>query len=114
MTKENFWINETIAAFVDTGVAPEHVAALLEHGEALGDMCPYAVHFRQALCAKMAKSKTADDSTIRIFLDLFEVGFAMGTMTGAVAQYQESQEIFKGTSKAKRLKMAVSGQLTMV
>ena len=114
MTKENFWLADTVAALVDTGVAPEHVAALLEHAEELGNMSPYAVHFRQALCRKMAKSKIADDSTVKIFLDLFEVGFAMGIMTGAIAQYQESQEIFKDTSKAKRLKMAVSGQLTMV
>ena len=113
MAKENFWLADTVAAFLDTGAAPEHVAALLEHAETLGDMCPYAVHFRQALCAKMAKSK-ADDSTIRIFLDLFEVGFTMGIIAGASAQYQESQETFKSSSKAKRLKMAVSGQLTMV
>ena len=111
MTKENFWLNEVIPAFTETGADPSHVAALLEHAEKLGDLCPYVIHFRQAVCNKLAKSKIADDTTTKVFLDMFEAGFTMGIIAGAGAQYMETQEEFKNASAKERVKMVLSGEV---
>lgn len=111
MTKANYWIDTVIPAFIETGVDPVLAGALLENAETLGNMCPYAIHFRQAICTKLAKSKIADDKTTKVFLDMFEVGFTMGIMAGVSAQYQETQEIFKGASTKDKLKMVISGDI---
>jgi hypothetical protein len=111
MTKENIWLNDVIPAFTETGADPSQVAALLEHAEKLGDLCPYVIHFRQAVCNKLAKTPYANDNTTKVFLDMFEAGFTMGIIAGAVAQHTETQEEFKSASTKERVKMVLSGEV---
>lgn len=60
---------------------------------------------------KRRMAKAADDSTVKLFLELFEVGFTMGILAGASAQYQETQETFKGASAKDRLQMVIKGTI---